>query len=302
MAAIPFQDWTSWAKKLAPVYSRYGRWLPAIADLLLVIVIAGLLARLFWALVPVPAGAAWKPAPAAVAAPDPAQRIDLAAISAAQLFGHFQPPSATASSAIERAPPTQLDLTLLGILANGSDSSSSRALISGGSEEKPYAIGDEITQGVTLRAIFIDRVVLAREGRLETLRLNKAQASSANTGTVASAPEQEDGAEMASSLGQVRNQLLQNPGKAEDYIRVMPAQAPGGGGQLGYRIYPGKMRTLFNNTGLRPGDLVTSINGIQLNDPAKALQLLSDLSQATQVSLGVQRGGQTENIAVDIGH
>ncbi len=94
--------------------------------------------------------------------------------------------------------------------------------------------------------------------------------------------------------------MLANPSKAQDYIRVQPAPNPSGSGQLGYRIYPGRDRSVFTAAGLRPGDVVSSINGVQLDDPSKSLQLLSDLSQANQVTLTVQRGGETQTVNVNL--
>jgi len=99
-------------------------------------------------------------------------------------------------------------------------------------------------------------------------------------------------------LARVRDEVLKDPAKASEYVRVQPANV---GGQLkGYRIYPGRDRSAFTQAGLRPGDLVTSVNGVQLDDPAKALQLLSDLSQAGQVTLVVERGGQAQTISLNL--
>jgi Type II secretory pathway, component PulC len=64
----------------------------------------------------------------------------------------------------------------------------------------------------------------------------------------------------------------------------------------GYRIYPGEHKNLFEGTGLHPGDLVTAINGQSLNNPAQTINLLGQLSAATQVSLTIQRGSQTQTI------
>lgn len=300
MASIALNDWSTLPRRLAPLYARYGRWLPALVDLALALIIARLAAELLWALVPTPKAAAWQPAPAVAAAPDPSTQIDLAGISAAQLFGQFQAPANPSGAALTHAPETQLNLTLLGIFAYGRDSTSSRALIAGAGEEKPYAVGDEISQGVILKAIFPDRVVLARNGSLETLRLDKNQANAGDVAEGGTAGGGGDG-DSAQTLGAIRSELLANPAKTADYIRVMPAPGANGNGQMGYRIYPGKERTVFTAAGLRPGDLVTAINGVSLDDPAKSLQLLSELSQASQVTVTVQRGGQSESINVNIG-
>lgn len=295
MATLTLQDWSALPRTLAPLYQRYGRWLPAVVDVILVLILARILAGLVWALVPAPAAAAWKPAPAAAG---PVERVDIEAINSAQVFGQYQAPAAPGAQEIASAPDTQLALTLLGILANHFDNSASRALIAGGNDEKPYAIGDEIATGVVLKAIFADRVVISRGGRLETLRLDKDKPSSAEFVQAAPPPGGEGGGN--ESLASIRQQMLANPAKAQDYIRIQPAPAPGGSGQMGYRIYPGRDRSVFNDAGLHPGDVVTAVNGVQLTDPAKSLQLLSELSNASQVSLQVQRGGDTQTININL--
>ncbi|MDR3417989.1 MAG: type II secretion system protein GspC [Nevskia sp.] len=289
------RDWSTLPRALVPLYQRYARWLPAAMALLLTVLIAHLLAELVWALVPTPAAAAWHPAPANAASPNPATRVDLSRIGAAQLFGQFKPP-ASAATDIDKAPDTRLPLTLLGIFANGHYKGFSRALISNGKDEKPYAIGDAVDTGVTLTAIFADRVVLSRNGQSEILRLNKDQPSTAEAPAIVAGND--SGGE---SLGQVRARMLADPSKAQDYIRVQPAPSPNGSGQLGYRIYPGRDRAVFNDAGLRPGDVVTAINGVQLDDPSKSLQLLSDLSQASMVTLTLLRGNEPVTVNVNLG-
>jgi general secretion pathway protein C len=295
MNAIAIRDWASLSQALTPLYQRYARWLPTAVDVLLVVLLARVAAGLLWALVPAPA-ASWQPAPVAVAEQDPSTRLDLNRISAAQLFGQYQ--AKTSLSTLATAPDTSLNLTLLGILANGHNKASSRALISGNGEEKPYAIDETVAPGAVLTAIFPDRVVLWHNGQPETLRLDKSQPSSSAPPIAMAENAGESGA--AESLAQIRQQMLANPAKAQDYIRVQPAAGANGNGQMGYRIYPGKDRSVFNDAGLHPGDVVTSINGVSLDDPAKSLQLLSDLSNASQVTLTIQRGGETQTVNVNL--
>lgn len=294
---MTLRDWSALPKTLAPLYERYARWLPSAVDLVLAVIIARLLAQLIWALLPTPAAAAWQAAPALASAPDPANQLDLNRISAAHLFGQYQAPANPGLDKIRNAPDTQLNLTLLGILANNKNKSASRALIAGSGDEKPYSINDAIASGVTLSAIFPDRVVLSRNGQLETLRLDKDQPNSSDA-PLAVADNVDSGA--AASLAQIRAQMLANPAKAQDYIRVQPAPNAAGNGQMGYRIYPGRDRSVFTAAGLRPGDVVTSINGVQLDDPAKSLQLLSDMSQANQLTLTVQRGSESQTVNVNL--
>lgn len=283
-------------QSLALWYERRGRLLPAAANLLLVAVLAWLLSKLVWALVPVPESARWQPPPAEPVATNPGtQKLNIDRLIAAELFGPLSAP-AIESESIEEAPDTRLSLNLLGILAG--DDRESRALIGkSNGEEKPYAIGDAVVSGVTLRSIFADRVILARGGKLETLRLNKdapssPQAVAARTATATAMAS--GGADTGQMLSQIREQILADPTKAANFLRVQPATV--GGQQRGYRIYPGREREAFQQVGLRPGDLVTAVNGVQLDDNQKALQLLGDLSQANAVTLTIERGGQVQTL------
>ena len=285
--------------KLTAAYERYGRRLPPVANLLLLALVAGTLARLAWTLLPVPEEGRWRPPPAAPAQPGPqaaAGPFNVERLVGASLFGSYQ--AVPGATDLNNAPDTRLNLTLLGILADRGEQVS-RALIADGSgNEKPYAVGDDISGGVTLEAIFPDRVILMRNGKAETLRLNKDQPSSA----VASAGPTDTSAGVdsatAANLSSARDQILQDPSRASEYIRVQPASV---NGQLrGYRVYPGRERELFNNAGLRPGDVVTAVNGIELDNAQKALQMLNDLSRASNVSLTVDRGGQAQTVNISL--
>lgn len=301
MVTLSARNLVSLPRSAPALYARYGRHLPALVSLVLVVVVARLLAELVWALVPTPAEAVWHPAPPAPVAVAGANAVDLNAISSAALFGRYVPPAAPVANDLANAPETQLNLTLLGILADSRHPESSRALIgTQGGEEQPYSVGDDVARGVVLQAIFPDRVILARGGRLETLRLDKDAPGSGLLpgGGLAEAPATEVPADAAASLAAIRTQLLADPSKAADYIRVQPVNS--GNGINGYRIYPGKDRSIFTAAGLKPGDIVTAVNGVQLNDPAKSLQLLNDLSQSNQLNLTVDRGGQSQSFNLSL--
>lgn len=286
--------------KLTQAYERHGRRLPPLVNLLLVVLIAFTLARLVWTLLPTPESARWRPAPVAppTAAPTPGQgTVNVEQLLSANLFGSYQATPATTD--LNNAPDTRLNLTLLGILS-GRGTDDSRALIADGSgEEKPYAVGDDIAGGATLEAIFPDRVVLMRNGRAETLRLNKDQPSSgvaAAEAPAAAGAGIDSGA--AATLASVRDQVMQDPSRASEYIRVQPASA--NGQMRGYRVYPGRDRELFSSVGLRPGDVVTAVNGIELDNAQKALQMLNDLSRASSFTLTVDRGGQVQTVNMSL--
>lgn len=292
LSTFPLSD--AALRAVAGAYERYGHRAPGLVAALFAVLVGSTLADLGWSLVPTPESARWQPPPTAVAKPR-AAGLDVTTIINAHLFGTWEAPAVTAQSA-ESAPETALNLTLVGLMADRDDRYSRALIAIQNGEERGYAVGDDISRGVTLQAIFPDRVILSRNGRLETLSLERNKPSTGSG--VASAPIVDStpyGG--APPLAQIRQEVLQDPAKASEYVRVQPATVAG---QLkGYRIYPGRDRAAFTAAGLRPGDLVTAVNGVQLDDPAKALQLLTDLSQAGQVNLVVERGGQPENISIN---
>jgi general secretion pathway protein C len=275
-------------------YERHGRRLPGAVSLLFVVLLGFALARLVWTLIPMPETAAWRPAPAPPAtasAPRSSAGVDLAVIQSANLFGEYNPEPTQTD--LGGAPETSLNLKLLGILASSDNERYSRALIEvAAGDERPFGVGAQVIQGTTLQAILPDRVVLSRSGKLETLRLEKDKEST----YVATAPAAAPPPPGTLALAQIRDQVLQDPNKAGDYVRV---QAANKDGRLqGYRIYPGKDRSVFAQAGLKPGDLVTQVNGVQLDDASKALKMLSELKDVSQLNLVVERGGQSQQISV----
>lgn len=276
---------------------RYGRLLPSLAGALFVVLFGRALAQLVWSLVPVPEAARWQPPPAAPVA-RAAEGIDVNAIVNAAVFGRYNAP--TQQQTLLAAPETPLNLTLLGVWADDREDRSRALIAQQGGEEKAYAIGDDVARGVTLNAIFPDRVILARGGRLETLPLARDQAGTVPVpGPITFQPQASgDESTSAPQLARIRDEVAKDPARAAEYIRVQPANI---GGQLkGYRVYPGRDRAAFTAAGLRPGDLVTQVNGVQLDEPSKALQLLGDLNQAGQVNLVVERGGQSQNLSINL--
>lgn len=293
MPANPISD--AQLQRLLNLYERHVGALSGGIALLLTAVIALLAARLVWMLVPVPESAAWRPAPVNLEASAAGERlVDLASLTQTPLFGIYEASGETAAGDLEDAPDTRLSLTLMGVLA--SESPLARALIAASNgEEKPFAVGAVVIPGVELKAIFADRVVLSRNGALETLRLDKSAPSRAKAETSAdAAPVSSD---TLATLSDIRSQVLADPTRAANFLRVQPANV---NGQLrGYRVYPGREREAFQQLGLRPGDLVTAVNGVELNDPQKALQLLSQLSQASLIEVTIQRAGQTQSLSLN---
>lgn len=193
----------AWPRQLAAGWPRVQRWLIPGSILLFAALIGWQLAGLFWHAVGTET--VWQPPRISTGShsSQPSAQIDLDAISEAKLFGTAEANLATQS--VTDAPETTLNLKLIGLLF-GRTPEGSRALINtGGSNEAPFSTGMEVVRGVTLEQIFADRVILMRQGRPETLRLEK-DAPAAN---VAAAPAASDlgDAVVLPQLGSVRDEI-----------------------------------------------------------------------------------------------
>ena len=272
--------------------------LPAIVTLVLVVAITWQLARIVWMLVPgSPLGDAVDaaPPPGAIGASSraTAARSDVEAIASTHLFGEASAEDAVPApiaAATEDLEETRLALTLKGTMA-GNDNRLTVAIIADNrNEEKIYTIGDAVTSGTTLHAVYTDRVVLNSNGTLEALKLPKdlptgsapvRRQTSVNRATATQ-----------SNAQSIQNVLTQNATKLADVIRPTPYFV--GGQQQGYRVYPGRDRKQFAALGLRPGDLIKDIDGAALTDPQQAMQIFQNLGTADQVSVTVERNGQPQ--------
>ncbi|HAR60730.1 MAG TPA: hypothetical protein DCS18_11115, partial [Alcanivorax sp.] len=70
------------------------------------------------------------------------------------------------------APDTRLSLELLGLFQTRDRDKSSAIIAEKGKDAELFHIGDAIPGNAELEDIYADRVILRRQGRLETLRLN----------------------------------------------------------------------------------------------------------------------------------
>jgi general secretion pathway protein C len=257
---------------------------PTVVTLALVIVIAAQLAALLWRALGSGDEPGLPPEPVDVRV---AQAVDLPAIVNAHLFG-----VARNSGDPSDAPATSANLTLAGTLA-GTDPSTGWAIIGAtGQAARVYATGSALPGGTKLVAVYPDRVIIDRGGARESLlmpRLSGGSAGAAYAPPVAQAPLTPD---------DLVRQVMGQQSTVNELLRPQPVYA---GGQLrGFRVYPGRDRTLFARTGLQPGDLVLSINGAALDDPQRGVETLRGIGQGAPVTLTIDRNGQQQQLTIDM--
>jgi general secretion pathway protein C len=68
----------------------------------------------------------------------------------------------------------------------------------------------------------------------------------------------------------------------------------------GFRVYPGANRQAFARMGLRPGDLVTAVNGTPLTDKDRASEIFNTLSSSSEARVSVTRNGRQQELVLNI--
>lgn len=224
----------------------------------------------------------------------------LAEISAYHLFGNAKQQSKVKQTVID-APETRLRLDLKGVFAS-TNASEALAIISSSKEkDKTYRIGDKVFGGAILHAVYADRVILKRNGRLETLRLPKpkvnssslysTKSSSARLANTASLPGNQK--YQSQRLRKMRDTLLKDPAKIWQQVRINPVMK--NGKVQGYTLAHND-QGLMKALNIRKTDIITGINGESLSDPATLYGLISSLQDQQSLELTVERNGQQQTI------
>ena len=280
-----------------PLSSSFLQKAPRVASIVLGGLLAYQFALLTWSLFPVQdAKYQWVVPKVKTAAKD--SEINTLKLQQLHLFG--KPLSSNAvvkkNSSVSSAPKTKLNLTLVGVVA-ASDPDYSSAIISHKSKQDSYFIDSEIEgTGATVSEIYEDRVILDVDGVLQTLMLDGVDGLKQQNNRQTKAVRNEE--TKAKSVDLDRSALLKDPGKLTDYIRISPYRQDGA--IVGYRLRPGKDRTLFEQAGLKNNDLAVELNGVDLTDTQQAFSLMKDFPTMTDLSLTVERNGQLHELYLNI--
>jgi len=224
-------------------------------------------------------------------APVHSRGVDLATITNAHLFG--APPALKQDGA--NAPQTSMPLVLTGIIA-GNDPQNGLAILGQSAQTaKVYAVGDGVPGGAKLHSVYNDRVVIDRDGRLESLSLPR-QLNNGNAPPPSAAALQNENP----ALERMRRMISEQPGLLADVLRPQAVLDPASHRMNGFRVYPGRNKAAFTRLGLRPGDQVTAINGTPLDDRDRGEQILRTLGSSSEARVTVIRQGQQQELTLNI--
>lgn len=220
--------------------------------------------------------------------------VNVAAIVNARLFGA----AAVEQAGLDPAHATQSNIALVlsGIIAAEDPRNGLAILGPSAAASKVYAVGDNVPGGAKVHSVLNDRVVLDRNGNLEYLTLpRQLQGGALPPGrrpSAAALPTE------SPVVDRMRKLMTDDPGLVADIMRPQPVFSQGK--QRGYRVYPGRNRQAFTRLGLRPGDLVTAINGTPLDDPARGQEVFRTIGASNEAHITVMRNGQQQDLTLNM--
>ena len=297
----------------------FAYWGGHILTFLMVLSCGMVAATMFWTLL---AGADWNARPPVSLQDTDASgsRTDLSILERSTPFRVIRPDPASVRADMNQlanTPETRLKLTLHGFRLDG-DAETSIAVISSETQlQQHYRVGDPIEglPDVYLVRIFADGVVIERQGENEWLpkvfkeeggRIVSIGASETVPGLVAesaprrpeiAAPEAETPANAQnasdfiipeSSAQRVEASVSQDELLLlADSLRFTPEPGPSG---AGYVVYPTRNLDLFSRAGLQAGDVIVSVNGIDLLEAENVDAALSSISRTRRIDVSLLRG------------
>ena len=226
----------------------------------------------------------------------------------------------------------KLNIKLHGIMSYNKKTSGYALLSFNGGAQKVYAVGDALDKDhkIIINNVTTEKVAINNHGKIEEFLLPKTSTATASKGVAIPAnamlktsnPEANSpsmstappimpavkpfmpkagiqkpnkananaNAPSIKNMAAFREQVMANPAKLMEIATAEPFSKDGT--FLGFRVRPGKQRRFFRQLGLRNGDVVKEVNGIQMDSAEKGLMLMSEISGASDLNITVIRGSR----------
>ena len=224
------------------------------------------------------------------------------------------------SSLLAPAPPppqqdleaTKLPLSLLGTAASP-NTALSWAAVEDQSSRRTVVVrvdDDVVTNKARVTRIERKRIVLSENGVLRELVLSAPKPTTSKAASARKRPKRPRG----------RTRRPARPSRAAPVVAPQPAVAPTAttplsdanvnaaklfsearilpkyvdGALVGMQVNTIQPGSFFEEAGVQEGDVITEVNGITIDSPEKSAQVFSEVSEATQLTIGIDReGGRT---------
>jgi general secretion pathway protein C len=221
--------------------------------------------------------------------------LDVQSIVSAHLFGVATVDPSTQDPA--NAPQSTANLLLAGTIAT-QDPKRGVAIISDGGPSKVYSVGDNVG-GASLHSVYLDHVILDRGGALETLLLPRLLGPGMHAPPVVHRPGGADPRTVA-AVDNIRRMVQQDPGILDQVMRTVPRMTMPPANCAAFAPIRAVIGKYSCRLGLKPGDLVTAINGTTLDDPQRSQEVFNTIQTSDHVTVTVERGGVKQEISLNI--
>jgi general secretion pathway protein C len=223
------------------------------------------------------------PPPPPVATPD---KLPTDQMADWHLFGIADEQEKQQVTRMLNVPETKLKLSLKGIMATDDHLDGYAIIQKPDKEELHFKVKDSVFGLATLEEIYVDRVILLRNGRHETLRLP--------IEFMASDPflERERKKEARRIVSDFRHKLVNRKGM--ELIKMFGFDtAYKNGGFYGFKvkIIGEEGARMLETLGVEEDDLITAVNGKRFSESIEAVESLKKLKDATEVDVEIERGG-----------
>jgi general secretion pathway protein C len=206
----------------------------------------------------------------------------------------------------EDCPPTTLRASLSGTVYVSSHPKLSYAAVydQGLNDAVVLRVGDVLMREAKVRNIQVDRVVLEHNGAIECLQIAEEEAAAPGAGVAPGPPASAEATETGEgvrqlgpsafevSQGEIDN-TLSNLSKIATQARIVPNFRDGK--PNGFKLLSVRPDSIYQKIGLRNGDVLQRVNGLDINSPDKALEVYQKLRESRHITLQVMRGDSTLN-------
>lgn len=196
---------------------------------------------------------------------------------------------------------SSLEVDLVGTIVV-SDQSRSVAAIEIKSEKKiePFVVGDTILSKAVVVNIARKKVILRNTstGELEYIGMKGDDDASSSAATASVPGIRQIGQDKVVIDRKELNKSLENFNELLTQARAVPNIE--NGIINGFRLFGVQPGSLYQKLGAQNGDVIKSVNGIDIKDPATAMSLFQQLQTMSRLEFKVERGGSDKTLSVDI--
>ncbi len=216
---------------------------------------------------------------------------------------------------------SSINATLVGTMVF-SNPLRSFAKITGGASRKggdteSYRVGDSLLGEATIKKIRRNKVFIERNGRMEYLEIegpsatvmpsyDRRRGSRSYQKPVAKNTNPQFSEDDVRSVGDGKfvinksmlDKMLSNYNSILTQARAVPNFVDGKAN--GFKIFNIKKGSIYQAIGIRSGDILTRVNGSDINNLEKVLSLFTQLRNESNISLDIVRGGKKKTMEYEI--